>query len=1138
MSKINPKYTLSQQDAIGFRGKNMLVSASAGTGKTTVMIERIASLIEEGADVSEIVVVTFTNLAAAEMKARLAAKLSEKRDNPHVLEQLEKLDSASICTLHSFCSELLRNYFYVVDVDPAFAILDDATVATLKRNALDDLLAEYFDKDDDEAFEQVYKIFSVKRKESAFRETLMGIYGFSRCLENFDEWYAAKRENFARYSEDNPLVQILLNDLKQSVEYWQKNLPNIASRSAEDGLYYTDVFQRNAELVSKIKISTLEQTLNDVCKLQLEDVPAKKPNVPFGETEAQIRQHFKEVKEDFDDVVEKYSKLYRGEKMETLWAETQHTLTYTDKLVEMLKRFEQLYSESKKQRGGVDYDDLEHTCLQLLNDEPTRQEIRGRYKLVFVDEYQDTNPVQEAIITKLATDGNLFMVGDVKQSIYGFRGCEPSIFVDKYDCYKSSGKGHVVELNDNFRSNGEILQFVNEVFNRLMTPQFGRVDYRANSQLKGPALPALQTPSIRVDYLRASTRAKQEISQIYDITAPTSPNEKVSQGELIARRVKEYVGMVYYDKEDVDKTKPKRIRYGDIVILMRGLSTDKAAEIYNTLVARNVPVIANFKVDGLAVKEVRELVNLLRVVDNPYVDVSFVGTALSVFGGFTESELGHVRLDTDGRDVPMFERMQTYAEKGLNAATVQKIRRFFAFLEELRFYSRSASVDETVLFVLKKTNYHLYVQGLPNGALRLKKLYSFIDGLKGAPYAQSVDKFLSYVDETDNRRPEEGISQTNAVRMMTMHAAKGLEFPVVILAGLESRIQFDHDAVEQCFDLGLATRYYNFDTMRVAETLGKTACGLFNKNKQREEELRLLYVAMTRAKFVLNVVATVTPTQLAALPKLPTKAIAPLDWLLLVTKDMMSKQQLPPGLEINEHKEIVHGEETPSPQDLKCEQLPKSAEAKILQQLSYVYPHLRDTQMPSKIVSSALDKEYVDLTDEPQAEFTLNANADRSHVGTAYHKVYQYVPLNATVAQIEQTVAELVASGKIEQRFASEIDVQLVFDTLNNPQLASLLGGGKVYHEIPFMLNAPYSQLAKDKRFNDEVMLQGVIDLLVLREDKAVVIDFKYTSRSDLVEERYQMQLASYKLAVQKICGITDVETYVLSIADNKLIKM
>ena len=1132
MSKKTIQWTKEQREVINSRGSNLLVSASAGSGKTAVMIETIATLIEQNADVSEMVVVTFTNLAAEEMKARLGERLAANRQNPHVLEQLEKIDSANICTLHSFCNDLLRNYFYVVDIDPAFAILDDATVATLKRNALGEVLQQYFAQKDDDVFRRTYKIFATGRSEANFTQTLLKLYEFSRCLADFDEWYAAKRANYAEFSENNPFVNVILNDIAQSVGYWQTNLADVAERAVEAGLTYANVLRFNADKVNELKVGTFVDTLNALCKLNLEPIPKQTDDVPFEDS---IRNHFDGIFSDVEKVVSKYSKLIRGQDVGTLWEEMQSTVAYTDKLVEMLKKFQEIYFEAKKQRGGLDYDDLEHLCLQLLDDEATLNEVRSRYKLIFVDEYQDTNPVQEAIINRLATGNNLFMVGDIKQSIYGFRGCEPSIFVGKYDDYKMPrGGGKLVELNDNFRSNHQVLDFVNDVFNRIMTPSFGKVNYRAKAQLNGSTPPSLQTFSARVDYLLKPEADKVEIAEMYDLTAPTEDRVRASQGELIAKRIKEYVGMVYYDKDDTDKRNPKHVTYGDIVILMRGL-TNKAVEIYNVLAQHNIPVVANFKLDGLASKEVRELVNLFRAIDNPYVDVSFVGTALSVFGGFTESELGQIRLECDGRDVPVIERMQRYVREKKGDLGC-KIRTFLDFLQKIRFYSRSASVDEVALKVLKDTDYHLYVQGLPNGALRIKKLYAFIDGLKGAAYAQSIDKFLAYVDETDSVRPTEGIGKTNAVSLMTMHASKGLEFPVVIVAGLESPIQFDRHSVEKCFELGLATHYYNFANMRKAETLSLYACRLFNQNKQREEELRLLYVAMTRAKFALDVVATVSNNYLQSLPKLPSKANSMLDWVYLATRDMMTTNTLTAGLEIEEHKEVALDDDQTQKGELKCKQ---ENDAKAIEErISYVYHKIDEVEMPSKIVSSALDKEYVDATDEPQPEYTLNDNGDRNLVGTAYHKVLQYAPFGANIEQIEQTIAFLAANGKIEQRFVEKLDVQLVYKALHNEQLIKMIDGGEIHHEIPFMLNVKYSDVAKDKRFSDEVMLQGVIDLLVIKGDKAVVVDFKYTARSDLVEERYTAQLNSYKLAVERICGITDVETYVLSIADNKLIKM
>lgn len=1131
MSKSNGFYTPSQQNVIDFRGKNMLVSASAGTGKTTVMIERIVSLIEEGADVSQFVVVTFTNLAAAEMKSRLAKKLAEKRNNPRIVEQLEKLDSASICTLHSFCVELLRNYFYVVDIDPSFAILDSVTVSTLRKNTLDDLFNEYFHQKDD-IFRQVYKIFATHRREDNFKETLLKIYDFSRCLENFGEWYQQKRNNFVEYSEQNPLIATILQDIKQSVAYYKNNLQSLAERCQEEQLSIVSVCQGNVELLDQVRFDNLQNAIFDLCKTKFVSMPRKSGKIEYSSIELNIRDNFADLRDDFNDFRKKYENLCRGEHIDTLWAETQNSLIYTDKLVEIVEKFDKAFFEAKKQRGGVDFNDLEHLTLKLLRDDETLAQIKNRYKFVFVDEYQDTNPVQEAIVSALAGDNNLFMVGDVKQSIYGFRGCEPSIFVDKYNSYKSTNCGKVEELNDNFRSNHQILEFVNQVFNGIMTADFGKVAYSETSQLRGSSPALLKTPSVRVDFVLSTESDKREIDTIYDITAEEESCDGLKQGELIANRIKQYVGMAYRDKNG----NSKRIGYGDIVILMRSL-TDRAIDIYNTLVAHNIPVAASFKVDGFSSKEVRDLVTLMRVIDNPYNDVYLVGACLSPLGGFTETELGHIRLDTDGR-VPFYERIQSYAEKGQNAKIINKIKGLLAFLHQIRFYSRSASVSELVLRIMQLKDYHLYVQGLPNGGLRLRKLYAFIDSVKGASYAQSVDKFLSYVDETDDNRAEDGLSQSNTVRLMTMHASKGLEFPIVFVAGLDTPFRFDHETVEKNAHMGLAIRHYNFENMRVADTIGATACGMFNKLKQREEEMRLLYVAITRAKYVLNLVSVVTDKQLKGLPKLPTRATSHLDWLLLAIRNKYQSQLgiVNDGVEVNVLDNMEKLTSVSGSNGYMCEQI-EDADA-INKQIYYKYRYVSETNMPSKVVSSMLDKEYIDTTDEPIVEHAINVDNDRNLIGTAYHKVYQYVSYTANIDEIAQTIKELVNEGKIEARFADKLDTTLIYNTLNNPELVQLLSKGKVYHEIPFMLYVPYNQVAKDNRFSDEVMLQGVVDLLVLSNDSAIVVDFKYTSRSDLVEERYTMQLNSYKLAVERICGVQNVQCYVLSVADNKLIKM
>ena len=1129
------KYTPSQQNVISFRGQSMLVSASAGTGKTTVMIERIMSLLAEGADVSEIVVVTFTNLAAAEMKNRLSAKLAERKGDNRLIEQLERLDTANISTLHSFCGNLLRNYFYVADIDPSFTILDNNLVKTLQKNAMDEVFLQYFNQND-KTFKKVYKIFSKSRQESNFRNVLLELYGFSRCIENFGEWYASKRGNLTEYGDNNPLIATVMRDIRENVAGCAENMRILYGRSANEGLSFAQVFKANAETLEKVRLDGLEHALFDLYKLNFIRIPARSKKADYGvdkEIEEQIRRDYADVTKEYDEFAKKYVSVCRGEPMDKLWKETQSTVELLDKLVEIITRFDETYFKMKKERGGLDFNDLEHLTVRILDDAETLADIRSRYKMIFVDEYQDTNPVQEAIISRLASAGSLFMVGDVKQSIYGFRGCEPSIFVDKYKRFKTFGEGHVEELNDNFRSNCEILNFVNKVFDFVMTESFGKVDYRRDAQLRGSAKPTLKTASCRMDLLLAHTREKNEITQVYDITEETRTDDGVKQGELIARRIKEYVGTAYRDSNGI----VRRINYGDVVILMRSL-TYKATEIYNALVSRNIPVVANFKTDGYSAREIKDLINLLRVIDNPYNDIYIVGVCLSSIGGFTESELGVIRLDTAGR-VPFYDRLTEYAASGGDGVIVGKINAMLDIIEQLRFYARSATVSEVVLRALQLTQYQLFVQGLPNAGLRIRKLYAFIDGVKDAAYAQSVDRFLSYIDESEDNRAEEGAARTNAVRIMTMHASKGLEFPVVILAGLETKFRFDNPEVERNFDLGLSLKYYDFDSMKYAPTLSVTACGLFNKTKSREEEMRLLYVAMTRAKYALYMVGTVTDRQLTSLPKAPVKAMSHLDWVLGAVKTeykSFTSDFAADKLEINVIESLADDATDSTSVDNMCPQ--DTDEQAICKRLTYRYPYAEQQDMPTKVVSSALDKEYVYGEDDEQAITAICDDADRNFVGTAYHKVYQYVNYNADKRQIADTVEGLVLGGVIERRFADKLDIDLVYRTLNNPELKRLLSVGTIYHELPFMLYVPYDKVSKDKRYTDNVMLQGVIDLLVIDGNKATVIDFKYTSHSDRVQANYSAQLNSYRLAVEQICGITDVRCYVLSIADNKLINM
>lgn len=1126
-------FTPEQQQVIDYRGKRLLVSASAGTGKTTVMIQRILSLIREGADISQFVVVTFTKLAATEMKNRLAAELSDAYGDDRITDQLERLDMATISTMHSFCSDLLHSYFYVADIDPSFTVLDDITAASLREECLDEVFKQYF-AEKDKTFIKTYKIFSNGRQEDNFRKTLRKLYDFSRGLESFTEWYNQKRNNMLSYSDDNPVIKAVADNLAYNVSHLRACFAGLADTCLQESLPYLDFCKQNAEKLS-FDLSDLPSAVNSLLCTTLAQMPKGKAKTLPSNANPSVAEatelNCKQLKKQFDDFKKSYAELFRGQSVEQLWQQTAATVEYTDKLVEIICRFDELFTQAKRQRGGIDFDDMEHLALRVLKNPEACEEIRSRYKYIFVDEYQDTSPIQEALIQALGAE-NVFMVGDVKQSIYGFRGCEPSIFIQKYNAYNNGGEGKAIKLNDNFRTNNHVFDFVNLLFAQTMTRDFGMIDYASEAMLKGPVQPALKTPSVKIDLVAASAKEKVFAKGLYDITDTLPDSDEINSAQVVADNIRNYVGMAYKTASG-----SKRIDYGDIVILLRSMS-GKSADLYNCLVENNIPVVASFKTDAYANKEIRDVVNLLRVVDNPYNELYLCGVCLSCFGKMTENDLGRLRLETGGRK-NFYDRLKQYVRLFPHDELTQKIKALTELIEKVRFFARGASVCETVLYLIKLTDYPLYVQGLPNGGMRLSKLFAFVDKLRDASFAQTVDKFLAFLDEADREEADEAIGSANAVRIMTMHASKGLEFPIVIVADLDRKFNLRPTSVRFNADLGIAMDYYDFGGMKKASTLGMTACAAVNDLKQREEEMRILYVAMTRAKFVLNVVASVSQNSLKALPVPARNANRHLDWVLNTLKG--SANELGNDVELKIIEKVTKQEQADTDKSqLLCKQYP---DATALKALEYRYPYASQAAMPLKLFSSAIARQRAEGEDDeaayvPQASLVLSdAAEERNKVGTAYHKALQRLTLNATDEQIEQTLAKLVEDGVCEQQHVDLLDKNALANIVRNPQMTNLCRG-TVYKELPFMLSVEYNKLVEQSDFSDRVMLQGVIDLLAVDGNRAVVVDYKYTAHSDKIKQSYSAQLKSYKLAVEQILGISEVDCYVVSVADGKIIHM
>ncbi len=1145
------KFNTSQQLAINSRHKSTLVSASAGTGKTTVMIERLFQMIkQDNVDLSQVVVVTFTKLAANQMKEKLTGKLMKERDNPAVLQQLEKIDNCIISTLHSFCGNLLRNYFYVVDIDPNYTMLDDYSLKNLKIQCLKKVLEDYY-QSDDQVFDNLYKIYSANRNDELLIEEIVKLHDKSCSFVDFYDWYKHVRENGLHF-EGSPLEQQFNAFLISTLIYIRNQWLDCADVGKLNGLnFYVNICQENADLFSVAPTNTFRQNYQLVKQIvgNVKGLPnrrSKEWKVVDDNTKETLIDMFSAIKEECQKSIKVYVDFDSDVTFDQLVEQSAQMTEYADKFVEVLQRFDNVFAQTKRQSGVVDFSDLEHFALKILNDEHCLAEIQAQYKYVFVDEHQDTNPLQAAIINKLVGNNRLFLVGDVKQSIYGFRGCTPNNFADSSKDFQQDATCEYVELNQNYRSDDKILNFVNTVMSGVMTEDFGKINYEQTSlfkafrKLKGKS----ELQPVLIDVIskpKAENKQAEAEQQIYNIDQPISDTfDKVrAEGLAIAHRIQQLVGSTYVD-ESGDVPVSKTIGYSDIAILSRSKG-DYAINLYNVLLEKNIPVVGSFSMKGLKNKEVRLLVSLLRVIDNPHNDVAFVGVLLSHLGNLSEQQLAHVKISTGYEKQSFYLRATAYAQSH-DDEIAQKLNSVLTQIETYRLFSYGATVDQLLLEVVASTNYHLHVSGLPNASLRVKKMYEFIDQIKDKHYSQSIDKFLQFLDETAfEDELDDDSSQISAVKFMTMHASKGLEFPVVFIVGATRHFKADTDTAVYDADFGITFNYYDFDNRIKSNSLVATATRFLKQKANLAEELRLLYVALTRAQKYLIITLPEDNYANELAGKKPLNAVncyAP--WLLTAVGKHVKKfadGQYNNGIMVSFLDESKYQEDGAKEQQLLATQSQDLDQA--LSKLAYVYPYTHQI-VPSKLASSTLDAHYFDLKEgQQEGNVTwqpLASDDIRMLLGTAYHKVYETINYDADASQIATHLQTLVNQRLIDEQIAAKIDINLIYQTLSNPTFKQIVSSGKVYHEVPFLTQTEYSRFVEDGS-DASTLLQGIIDLLVVGNDKAIIVDFKYTSNSYKLEERYTKQLQSYRFAVEKILNLP-VDSYLLSIADNKLIKL
>lgn len=889
--RMERKWTPAQKSAIDTRDCNVLVSAAAGSGKTAVLVERIISMItdpDKNIDIDRLVVVTFTKAAAAQMKDKIRKALDSMLDeNPgdvNLLRQITLLNNAQITTIDSFCLWIIRNHFPEVNLDPGFRIMDEGEKKLIENDVLEDVLEEFYAEADEEFFNLV-DAFGMGRDDSGLVSIIDKIYRFSRSNPWIDEWFDECMLVYDDETYDNPAIKELYDSIKNALfDYRDKynRLVDICSEPAGPAAYtgalQSDLLGIN-EMINSQDFGELGRRIRI---FSFEALSRKKD----AGADPDIKEYVKGQRKLFKDYIGRLNDKIFLKDDEGIFADMQGAGIQIRTLLKVAKVYAKRVSEVKREKGIIDFNDMEHLALSILVKKEdgklvyteTADKLANRFEEILIDEYQDSNQLQEVILNAVSKtrltgeNNNIYMVGDVKQSIYKFRLACPELFIEKYDTYGETGDNVRIELQKNFRSRENVLECVNDVFSHIMNKNFSGIGYDESVRLNA----GFPYPEY------SDSNYGDEANKSTDVILISSENEEeATTRELEADRLAKLIegivasGINVYDS---DENIYRPAEYRDIVILTRSV-TGWADTFADALMDRGIPAYTDSSTGYFSVREIQVILSMLTIVDNPVQEISLAAAMMSYFGGFTAAELGMVRklgrehVDTNVHN-NLYEHLKAVAVLG-EAGKVQepdvkqlsgKCALFLAKLTEYRDKSSVESLYDLCWEIIYDSGYYDYVGTMPAGAQRQANLNVLLE--RAAGYGKSsysgLFNFLRYIErlkkfDEDFAEGAASLDNENLVRIMSIHKSKGLEFPIVILAGAHKSINFMDATAPVLVDqnLGIAVDYVDLERRTKTPTIIKGAMARRIVRESIAEEERLLYVAMTRAREKLIITGVV-----------------------------------------------------------------------------------------------------------------------------------------------------------------------------------------------------------------------------------------------------------------------------------------
>ena len=1125
------KLTEQQAQAVNNRGGKLLVSAAAGSGKTKVLVDRLMRYLTDPvnpANIDEFLIITYTKAAAAELRSKIASKLSERitaePGNRHLQQQFQRLYLTKISTVHSFCTDILREYAYQLDLSGDFRVADENECLELQTKVLDQLLnAAYENAGEDKDFLAFIDTQGFGRDDRQVPGIILKVYNSARCHLDPDKWLdqciAACSVSKVSDASETVWGSFLINDLH---EYLDLQI------DAFDQCIQQASAAENMEKPLSVLCETADQ-LRALRNCNTWDQIRRHLDIDFGTlrfsskcTDTLLIQQIKATRDACKKGVAGKLQVFSDENFQIL-ADINASAAAIRGIVSLVKRFHNAYSALKNSRRVLDFGDLEHKMLDLLlgksRSYPTQiaSEIGSRFREVMVDEYQDSNAVQDAIFGALTFAAkNCFMVGDVKQSIYQFRLADPGIFLEKYNTYvpaddAESGQGRKVLLTSNFRSASAVIEAVNDVFSTCMSPKVGGLIYSDDEELKEGI------PHIPVD--------EDEI-EFYGIEV--SEDTYQEEADFVADRIMELTNGKHMIR-DGEALRP--ITYDDVVILLRSPGS-VGGHFQFALEQRGIRCTTGAGCDLLQTEEIETLVSLLKVIENPLQDIPLISVLSSRVFGFTADDLAAIRSKN--------KRCSFY--ECLIADTSEKTKSFLEILRKLRREAQMSGISKLLRKIYAITHFDSIYASLSDGDMRVENLQSFNALTAGyeASISGSVAHFVDYLDIVKDRgmfAPNEQ-KASGAVTIMSIHKSKGLEFPVVFLAGLARKFNRE-DLKEQVLchkELGLGTVCVDLERRVRYPSLAKRAIAAKISQESMSEEMRVLYVAMTRARDRL-IMTYASPKVREKLDDMDSRfplsdpllltgnATCPGEWILYTALkkcwNIQIVQTVNNTVSANSPKEEMHNA------------LSDDVLNKIRFSLGFRYDHIPATTTPSKQTATQLkgrekDKESAEGAGNVSVSRTcrkptfMPAVVDGKTRGNAMHAVMQYIDYKkcSDIVSIRSEVAHIVQSGYITKEQADFVDPYKILAFFESEVGEALIFHNNVIREFKFSVLVDAQEYYGDV-VGEKILLQGVVDCALIDDDGITLIDFKtdrvHEDNIADIADKYRAQLVAYANALSKI---------------------